>query len=153
MASSQRVASLRHSARSDWAQWLRANRRYLGVSFALSHTLHLVLLILLGRVSQEFVDNTSAATIYGGGLAYVFLFAMTATSFDRSAAWLGARRWHLLHKVGAYYIWFIFFQSYAPRALVSPFYIPFAAVLIADIGVRIWATRKRRVTSDQKAAA
>jgi hypothetical protein len=130
--------------RSDWAQWLRANRRYLGVSFALSHTLHLVLLIFLGRVSQEFADNIQAATIYGGGLAYVFVYAMTATSFDRSAAWLGPRRWHLLHKVGAYYIWFIFFQSYVPRAFVSPFYIPFAVVLIADVGLRIWAGARKR---------
>jgi hypothetical protein len=139
--------------RSDWAQWLRANRRYLGVWFALSHTEHLVLLILLGRVSQEFVDGLNSATIVGGGLAYVFLYAMTATSFDRSAAWLGPRRWRLLHKVGAYYIWFIFFQSYVPRALVSPFYAPFAALLIADIGVRIWAGRKLKLGARTKVAS
>jgi hypothetical protein len=140
------VASSLHAlqARRAWVKWLRANRRYLGVSFALSHTVHLLFILWLARISQEFVDELNAAVVVGGGLGYVFVFAMAATSFDRTAAWLGPRRWRLLHKVGAYYIWFIFFQSYVPRAIVSPAYVPFTSLLLAVLGLRSWAWLKRK---------
>jgi hypothetical protein len=36
-----------------------------------------------------------------------------------------------------HYIWIIFFNSYLPRALVSPGYIPFAALLLGGLGLRI----------------
>jgi sulfoxide reductase heme-binding subunit YedZ len=125
-------------------KWIRANRRYLGVSFALSHTLHLVFLIRLGQVSREFVEHLSLVVLIAGGLGYVFLFAMAATSFDRTAAWLGPRRWRLLHGVGMYYLWLVFFQSYAPRAAASPGYAPFALLLVAVLGLRLWAALRRR---------
>lgn len=124
-------------------KWLLANRRYLGVSFAASHAIHLVGIIVLLRLAPDFAINT--ATLIGGGLAYVFLAAMTATSFDRTAAWLGARNWRLLHRTGMYYCWFIFFISYAPRAAVeSLLYLPFVVVLLASIGLRIAARRPAR---------
>jgi DMSO/TMAO reductase YedYZ heme-binding membrane subunit len=66
-----------------------------------------------------------------GGIGYVLIAAMTATSFDRSAAWLGPRRWRRLHTIGAYYVWLVFFLSFAPRALSSPLYLPFALAVVA----------------------
>jgi methionine sulfoxide reductase heme-binding subunit len=141
------AAFIASSARVLWptptTKWLLANRRYLGVSFAASHAIHLLGIIVLLRLSPDF--QIAPATVIGGGLAYVFLAAMTATSFDRTAARLGPRKWKLLHRTGMYYCWFIFFISYAPRAAVeSLLYLPFVIVLLGSIGVRIAARRARR---------
>ena len=126
---------------NELTRWLLANRRYVGVSFAASHFIHLFAILALLWVAPGFEIETT--TLIGGGLAYVFLAAMAATSFDRSAAWLGARRWRLLHKTGMYYCWFIFFISYLPRMLVeSPLYAPFVAALLGGIGLRAIAARR-----------
>ena len=124
-------------------RWMFANRRYLGVSFAVSHSIHLLALMALARVSSEFVRNLGGVTIAGGGLAYLFIAAMTATSFDRTAAWLGPRAWQRLHRTGSYYIWFLFLLSYVPRALASLAYVPAAGLLVVAIGVRAAARGAR----------
>lgn len=131
---------------SPATRWLLANRRYLGVSFAASHFVHLLSIIALVRTVPDF-ELTRTTLIFGGG-AYVFIAAMTATSFDRSAAWIGPRAWRILHTVGAYDIWLIFAISYVPRAFMqSPAYALPAALLLAALGVRIAARpRSRRPT-------
>ena len=70
-------------------RWQRRNRRYLGVSFAVSHLIHLVALVALVRAdSALFWTLTNPTNIVLAGTAYLFIAAMTATSFDRTAAWL-----------------------------------------------------------------
>lgn len=136
------ASSLRALWRTPATKWLLANRRYVGVSFAVSHTLHLLFIVALYQVSEEFRRDLSMTTVIGGGLAYVFLYAMALTSSDRAYQLLGRRAWKTLHTAGMHWIWFIFFVSYLPRALKDPLYIPFAALLIAGLGVRI-ASRLR----------
>ena len=120
-----------------WAPWLMENRRYIGVSFATSHLLHLAMLIMLGVFyPHPFLDEVGLVSIIGGGLAYVFILLMTITSFDNTAAWLGSRRWFLLHSVGGYYIWLIFCQDYIPRAFSHPLYLPFAMALVFILALR-----------------
>ena len=137
------ASSLRAFWRTDGTKWLLANRRYVGVSFAVSHTLHLASLVALYQVAESFRTSLNAGTIVGGGLAYVFLYAMAATSFDRTAALLGQRAWKRLHTVGMHYIWLIFFLSYLPRAILqSPAYAPFVVLLLSGLGLRI-ASRLR----------
>ncbi len=93
--------------------WLLRNRRQLGVSFAASHFVHLLLIIAVaGWTLEGFLTVRPMVTIVGGGLAYVFLALMTLTSFDTTAAWLGPRNWRRLHVTGGYYNWFIFAQSF-----------------------------------------
>lgn len=125
------------------SRWLLRNRRYLGVSFAVSHFIHLIAIVTLAvRLGDQF--ETSLVTIVGGGVTYVFIAAMTATSFDRTAAWIGRRAWGVLHTAGAYSVWLIFFLSYAPRAAVeSVLYAPFVVLLIAAVGLRVSARRQR----------
>ena len=118
-------------------RWMLRNRRYLGVSFAVSHFIHLIAIVALAlRLGDQFKLNP--ATLVGGGLAYVFIAAMTATSFDRTAAWLGPRAWRRLHTAGGYWIWFIFLLSYAPRAaMISVWYAPFVLVLLGVAALRV----------------
>lgn len=131
--------------RAPWSRWLLRNRRYLGVSFAVSHSIHLFAIIALARVlADEFEIDT--VTLVAGSLAYVFLFLMTATSFDRTAAWLGRSAWLLLHRTGIYFLWFVFFATYLPSALQAPVYVPHVLLLLVALGVRVaswWRLRTR----------
>lgn len=138
------ASSLRAFWRTPATKWLLANRRYVGVSFAVSHSLHLLFIVLLYQVSEEFRRDLSATTVIFGGLAYVFMAAMTATSSDRAYERLGRRSWKALHTAGMHWIWFIFLASYLPRALQTPGYVPFAALLIAGAGLRIAARLRQR---------
>ena len=123
-----------------WTRWQLRNRRYLGVSFAVSHTVHLLAIFALGRVAPaELAAEANAVTWIFGGLAYVFIALMTLTSFDSTARLIGPRAWSALHTIGAYYIWLIFANSYLSRAAVMPAYVPVAALVIFILGLRIAA--------------
>ena len=127
------------------SRWLLVNRRYLGVSFAVSHGLHLVFILqLTGWSVHGFFTQAGMAAGVLGALGYVFITAMVATSFDRSAAWLGPRRWQRLRTTGMYYLWGVFFVSFAPRAPVAPLlYGPVALLLIAALVARLVPGRAR----------
>jgi methionine sulfoxide reductase heme-binding subunit len=126
-----------------WTRWQLRNRRYLGVSFALSHFVHLLAILALGRIAPEELAETTAITWIFGGLAYVFIGLMTATSFDSTARLVSPRAWSLLHTVGSYYIWLIFANSYLARAVAIPAYIPAGAFVILILGLRIAARVSR----------
>lgn len=133
------AAALARIFRSPATAWLLANRRYLGLSFVLSHLFHAAVLIAFWRVDPaEFKTATNPAMFLFGGLGYVFVLLMGATSFDASAAWLGKRGWRMLHLVGGYYLSLIFLQAEAKRA-ADPFYWPFLAIVIAALGARLVA--------------
>lgn len=124
--------------------WQRRNRRYLGVSFAASHFIHLGTILYLGRVAPaELAALTNMITWVFGGLAYVFIAAMTATSFDRTAQLIGPRAWQILHTTGSYYVWFIFANSYIGRAITMPEYIAPALLVVLALGLRIAARLSR----------
>lgn len=118
-------------------RWLVRNRRQLGVGFAFSHLVHLVAIVALaGWTWHGFLAATPPITLVFGGLAYVFIALMTLTSFDRTAAWLGPRRWRLVHTIGAYYVWIVFAQNFLVMAFLSPFYWPYAGLLTGAMLVR-----------------
>lgn len=131
--------------------WLLANRRPLGLAFAMSHSLHLLALLTLGLAFPEpFVSGLNAVTLIGGGIAYGFMFAMAATSTDAAVRRMGRKHWARLHTVGGWYIWLIFLQSYLPRAIADPLYVPFAALLLAVLGLR---TSRALIAARSPAAA
>lgn len=127
-------------------RWMLQNRRYLGVSFAVSHSLHLTAIIMLARVAADHF-RVDPVTLIGGGTAYLFVAAMTATSFDRSAAWIGPRAWRLLHTVGAHFLWLVFALQYVGLVTRSPAYAPLAIATLAAMAVRIaaWIRGRRGI--------
>src|SRR4030095_5858376 len=77
-----------------WTRWLRRNRRYLGVSFAASHAIHAVAIAAFAVMDPAgYAAATSIASYIFGGIGYAFIIAMTATSFDRTAAAIGMSAW------------------------------------------------------------
>src|SRR5215472_1874255 len=86
---------------NGWTRWQRRNRRYLGVTFAGSHGLHAVAIAAFAAIDPPaFLDATSIVTYIIGGIGYAIIVAMTATSFDRTAAMIGPRAWRALHLFG-----------------------------------------------------
>ncbi len=135
------ASALRRRWPTPQTRWLLANRRYVGVSFAVSHFGHLLaILALAGWSVREFYARAGWTAGILGSLGYVLIAAMVATSFDATADWLGPRRWRLLHTTGLYYLWFIFFVSFAPRAGQAPLlYGTVTFLLVAAMVVR-WRT-------------
>ena len=132
------------SVRRRWpnaaTRWILRNRRQLGVSFAVSHLIHLIAIFALaGWTWAGFLANTPTLTLVAGGLAYVFIALMTITSFDHTAAWLGPPTWRKLHTTGSYAVWIIFAQNFFVQALQSAFYVPYAALLAGAMVLR-WTT-------------
>ena len=138
------AAALVQLAPSAATRWQRRNRRYLGVSFAVSHLIHLAALIVLAWTDAElFWKLTTPANIVLAGAAYLFIAAMTATSFDGSAAWLGARRWRLLHLIGGWYVWVSFAVAVGKRVPQGPVYWAMMALVIAVAIARLVAMSRR----------
>ncbi len=115
--------------------WLLKNRRYLGISFAISHAFHALAIVGLAMVATNSVRSDAGAM-----LGYVFIILMTITSFDRPAQLLGYRSWKILHATGAYYLWIAFVVSFSKRIPNNPgFYAPITIALVMALLLKIGA--------------
>lgn len=125
---------------NGWTRWQRRNRRYLGLSFAASHAIHAVAIAVFARMDPAgFAAATSAASYIFGGIGYAAIIAMSATSFDRTAALIGPRAWRMLHLAGGYYLWFQFMVSFGKRVPAMPLYAAFLIPLLIVMTLRVIA--------------
>jgi DMSO/TMAO reductase YedYZ heme-binding membrane subunit len=123
-----------------WTRWQRRNRRYLGLSFAVSHAIHAIAIVAFANMDPAgFAQATSAASYIFGGIGYGAIIAMSATSFDRTAALIGPRAWRALHLVGGYYLWFQFMVSFGMRVPAMPLYAAFLIPLLIVMALRMIA--------------
>ena len=138
--SAQAMLSLWPSALT---RWQRRNRRQLGLAFAVSHTIHAAAIVAFARLDpQGFQEHAMTGTLVSGGLAYVFIVAMAATSFDRTAAWIGPAAWRTLHWLGGYYLWVSFIVTNGKRIGQSPLYALPVGLMLAILLLRIAARRR-----------
>lgn len=127
-------------------------RRYLGVSVAVSHAIHLAGIVWLARGWPEAYE-ADAGTLVVGGTAFVLLFAMAATSSDAAVRRLGRRRWRALHRTGIHLLWFVFLFTFAGKAGVHPAYAGAAALFLLAAAVRGVAFLRRRSGASPEASA
>ena len=138
------ASSLRRLWPTPLSAWLLRNRRQVGVSFALSHGVHLAAILVLAAGHPD-TFAPAAATVVGGGVGYVFIAALAATSSDAAVRKLGARRWKLLHRAGVWVIFGIFALNYVPAPLHDLRYAPASLAMLGALGLRIGAwVRSRR---------
>ncbi|MCA6122162.1 hypothetical protein J6500_09710 [Bradyrhizobium sp. WSM 1704] len=129
---------------NGWTRWQRRNRRYLGVSFAASHAIHAIAIAAFAALDPAgFAAATSAVSFIFGGIGYAFIVALTATSFDRTAAILGPRAWRALHLVGGYYLLVQFMVSFGKRIPEMPLYALFLIPLVAVFVLRMTGMASR----------
>jgi len=140
------AAALARLYPNAWTRWQRRNRRALGVTFAASHGLHAIAIGLFAAMDPTgFAAATSPASYIFGGIGYAFIIAMTATSFDRTAAAVGPRAWRMLHLSGGYYLLLQFTVSFGKRIPEMPLYGVFLIPLLAVLALRLIAmTRAER---------
>lgn len=120
------------------------DRRWWGLGFAASHTVHLFALVTYLQISGE---PRTLASLIPGGLAYVMIFAMAATSSNAALRALGPN-WKRLHRFGIHYIWLIFTLAYAGRIMAPESRttgLVFTTLALAALGVRLAARRRTKV--------
>ncbi len=107
--------------RNSFTRSLMQARRYWGVSFFISHIVHLAFIIIALDTAFPYQEDPTGAliTAIGGGGVYLFLLMMTITSTNGWYQRLGAKKWRRLHVTGQYYAWIIFAQSYGGRAFAG----------------------------------
>lgn len=144
------ASSLYSMFKTQWAKYLRHNRRYIGLSFALSHFVHLIFLVLLMiYYPQDSLAKLNQLEIVLASLTYLFILMMVITSFDPPRRWIGPRVWHWLHIIGMYLIWLIFLETYGKASLQNSHYLPWVLILLAAAVIRLTATLKRVSSQNQ----
>jgi sulfoxide reductase heme-binding subunit YedZ len=139
------AAALARLWTNAWTRWLRRNRRTLGVTFAASHGLHAIAITAFAAMDPAgFAAATNLASYVFGGMGYAFVIAMTATSFDWTAAAIGPRAWRILHLSGGYYLWFQFTASFGKRIPDMPLYSLFLVPLLVVMALRLIAMASAR---------
>ena len=131
------ASSLHHFFKKPWTKWVFVNRRYLGISFAVIHLMHLGFLGVLQSYFHPVFEIAATSSLIGGGLAYLFLVLMFITSFDKYASMINPRQWILLHTIGGYWIWFIFAKSYWKRVMTDMEYLPLLILFVIVLLLRI----------------
>ena len=117
-----------------FTEWLTLQRRTLLVALAVSHTVHLAAIGALGAVTNgKAWKDAGLSSALGGGAAYLLIYAM--------ALWPSRQQ---LNSIGMYWVWAIFFVTYAPRVVLeSLYYLPFAILLVAALALRVLAPHRR----------
>lgn len=132
------ASGLRRLRPSPPTAWLKRNRRQVGLAFALSHAIHAAALAALATTAPAlFAELTGTATLVLGGAGYLVLAAMAATSFDRTAAMIGAATWSRLHRFGSWVLWLSFVGIYAGRLAADLAYWPAVALLACVMLLRL----------------
>lgn len=125
--------------RNSLSFWWLMNRKYLGISFAINHLIHLGFLALLQQIFHPVFDLAAGTSLMAGGLAYLFVVLMLLTSFETFSKYLSQKNWKLLHTIGGYWIWIIFMSTYFKKVKnVGVEYLPFVLILILVLLLRIF---------------
>lgn len=138
------AAAIASLSQAPLAGWLRRNRRHMGVGFAISHLIHLAAIVWLARHDPAlFALLTTPASFIFGGLGYVFIVAMLATSFDTTARAIGPRAWAGLHTWGLWYMWLMFVINFGKRIPQNPALALAVVLCFAALALRLRARRLR----------
>ena len=121
------------------SRWMIRNRRYLGVSFGVSHTIHYIAVATYAALDPESFFASEDAIGPEKLVPIVMLALLVATSFDRSAALLGPRLWKWLHWSGSYFFWASFLAAFGGRAPGSVFYSMITLFIVFTFVIRLAA--------------
>ncbi len=93
----------------SFRKWLLRNRRYFGLGFAAGFAWQMVFILWLAIgypefYAEEVFTSVSDFIIYRLG-PYLFLTAMTITSFFPVRKKMNRKAWRALHWAGIYYLW------------------------------------------------
>ena len=135
-----------HLYRNAFTKRLLAERKWIGLGYAVSHLAHLGgILTVAAQDWGLFLRSQSIATLTGT-FTFVLLFAMAFTSIEAVKKRMSARAWKLLHRTGMHFSWIAFTGTYALAITKSPAYALPTAILLAAGTLRLlaWVRLRRR---------
>lgn len=141
------ASALQHIWKGLFTFWLRANRKYLGITFAVTHLFHLSFLLLLQTKFHPVFELAKTSSLLAGGTAYFFVVAMLLTSFETFSKHLSPKQWKWLHTIGGWWIWAIFIKSYGKNALAYPGYMMLFLLLAVTAVLKVYAYSRNRSPS------
>jgi hypothetical protein len=94
--------------------WLMRNRKYLGLCFAAAMAWQGLFILWMVTVYRDFYISEVYVLrdAIEGTIGYLFLSAMTVTSFMPVRKHMQLKTWKLLHKSGMYFLWAYAFSVY-----------------------------------------
>jgi methionine sulfoxide reductase heme-binding subunit len=134
---------------SPAAYWLLANRKYLGLAFAIVYFYHALGFTALIIMTQQ--PNIEGLELILSIICYGFLVAMTVTSSRiirrRMSPWV----WSSLHGVGMLFFWYFFLQEFIHQAEENlPLYLPMALLTAAILPIKVIAATKPKQRLEQE---
>ncbi|HDS1679713.1 TPA: ferric reductase-like transmembrane domain-containing protein [Pseudomonas putida] len=130
---------------------LLRERRYVGLAFAFSHTVHG---LLIYRYAQQFPElfwaGRTVTTSLPGSIGYLFLLLLTLTSFKAPMRLLGGRAWKALHSTGMWVLAGVFCLSFYKRIPMGGWYPLAFALMFSAMALKLTAKlaqQQRRTAS------
>jgi sulfoxide reductase heme-binding subunit YedZ len=135
--------------RNAFTKHLLAERKWIGLGFAVSHLAHLGGIVALASPDFGAFVQAQQPTTAVAALTFVVLFAMAITSIEAVKKKLSNRSWKLLHRTGIHLSWISFTTTYTFAIAASPVYAVPSVILLAIAGVRIaaWVRLRARRTA------
>ena len=108
------ASSLQKLFPGTFSRWLLRNRRMLGLCFTLAMAWQLVYIVILVTVYRDYYieEVYVLRDVIEGVTGYLFLAAMTLTSFKFLRKYIKPAYWRALHWTGIYFIWAYAFTTY-----------------------------------------
>ncbi len=125
--------------------WL-AERKWIGLGFAVSHAAHLAGIIALASPDFGAFLRAQPPTNAIAATTFLLLFAMAITSIDRIKRKMKPRTWKRLHRTGIHFAWLAFTATYITAIGASPAYAIPSVILLAIAGIRVAAWMRARAT-------
>ena len=110
------ASSLHRLVGSDWTRSMLRNRRYIGLSFAMTHGIHLIALTLFLMAEEAWAPDPY---FFVAAFGFVVTAALAATSNNAMVRRLGTAKWQRLHRWGI-------------NTLMLYFTVAFSATLLAN---------------------
>ena len=135
---------------------LLARRKWIGLSFAVSHAFHLAGIVAIAWPDPRTFIASQDPTIVVAVLAFLLIGAMAVTSIEAVKARMSRRAWTALHRTGMHVFWVVFATTYggAVGERGVAYAAPFAALLaIAGARAAAFARARRRHTARRVSAA
>ena len=95
-------------------QWLLRNRRSIGFSYAAAMAWQLFFILWMWTGHWEYYTEEvyTLEDILFQVSGYMFIFAMTITSFQPIRRRMSLMQWRVLHKTGIYLLWYTVLSTY-----------------------------------------
>lgn len=137
------ASSLVRISPAPWSRALARDRRWWGLGFAASHTVHFIALVMAVRLSSE---PRTILSLIPGTITYAIILLMALTSSNTAMRALG-RNWKRLHSAGIHVIWLIYTLAYAKRIPVPAsrtIGLVMTTLALAALATRLAARRRQQ---------